>query len=388
MPPIEANDVSLIRGGPFYLAQVVTRLIHPDQWNLGRRLIFAVAIGWLPLILLTALFQPAAVLTLLRDYKITARMLIAVPVLLLGQTLMESRFQMIVRQVRKDLLSASELTVLQNILVTLTKLRDSVLPELALLVFVYLHTTLIFRERIGLGTTWFIDGADIAAGPHISPAGWYYILVSQTIYQFLVALSLWKWLLWTIFLFRLSRLKLKLEVTHPDKRGGIGFVGMSPLAFAPVAFAITAAIGATWRDEIVHTGAHLMTFKLPAIALLLVIVIVAVGPLAFFVPKLAVLRRKGMLEYGSLAHLHSTEFNEKWILHREGHEGEFLTAPEISSLTDLATSYENVEKMQPFPLEKGSLIALALAVLIPVVPTVLAEIPLRVVLKSLLEAMR
>src|SRR5215470_14296397 len=139
VPSVEAHEVSLIRGGPFYLAQVVTRLIHPDQWNLGRRLIFAVAIGWLPLILLTALFQPAAVLTLLRDYKITARMLIAVPVLLLGQTLMESRFQMIVRQVRKDLLSASELTLLQNILVTLTKLRDSVLPELALLVFVYLH---------------------------------------------------------------------------------------------------------------------------------------------------------------------------------------------------------------------------------------------------------
>jgi hypothetical protein len=271
VPTVEADDVSLIRGGPFYSAQVVTRLIHPNQWNLGRRLIFAVAIGWLPLTLLTALFQPAAVLTLLRDYKITARMLIAVPVLLLGQTLMESRFRMIVQQVRKDLLSVPDLTLLENILATLIKLRDSVLPELALLLLVYLHSASIFRERIGLGTTWFIDGAGTAAGRHVSPAGWYYILVSQTIYQFLVALSLWKWLLWTIFLFRLSRLKLKLEVTHPDKRGGIGFVGMSPLALAPVAFAITAAIGATWRDEILHAGAHLMTFKLPAIALLLVI---------------------------------------------------------------------------------------------------------------------
>jgi hypothetical protein len=131
-----------------------------------------------------------------------------------------------------------------------------------------------------------------------------------------------------------------------------------------------------------------MTFKLPAIALLVLIIIIAIGPLVFFVPKLMVLRRKGILEYGSLAHLHSTEFHEKWIHHREGHEDEFLTAPEISSLTDLATSYENVENMQPFPLEKGSLIALALAVAIPVLPTVAAEIPLKVVLKSLLEAMR
>jgi len=388
VPPDETPEVSLIRGGPFYSAQVVTRLIYPDQWNLGRRLVFAVAIGYLPLILLTALFQPVALIALVRDYKVAARMLIAVPVLLLGQLLMESRFRMIVRQVRKDLLSGPDLTRLENILARLIGLRDSALPEIALVLLVYLHTASLFGERIGLGTMWVVRGAGTAAGSHLTPAGWYYVLVSQTIYQFLVALSLWKWVLWTVFLFRLSRLNLKLEVTHPDKHGGIGFLGMSPLAFAPVAFAITAAIGATWRDEILYSGAHLMSFKLPAIALLLLIVIVAVGPLGFFVPKLAGLRRRGILEYGSLAQLHSTEFNEKWILHREGHEGEFLSAPEISSLADLATSYENVEKMQPFPLEKGSLVALALAVLIPILPTVLAEVPLQVVLKSLLEAVR
>jgi hypothetical protein len=42
------NEVSLIRGGPFYQAQLVTRLIRPHQWNLGRRIIFAVAIGGCP----------------------------------------------------------------------------------------------------------------------------------------------------------------------------------------------------------------------------------------------------------------------------------------------------------------------------------------------------
>lgn len=189
-------------------------------------------------------------------------------------------------------------------------------------------------------------------------------------------------------LFRLARLNLKLEVTHPDKHGGAGFLGMSPLSLAPINFAISAAIGATWRDEILHAGAHLMTFKLPAIALLLVIVIVAVGPLAFFVPKLSVLWRQGILDYGSLAHLHSSKFRERWILRREARENELRTAPEISSFTDLVSSYENIENMQPFPLEKGSLIALTLAVLIRVVPTILAEVPLKVALRPLLEAVR
>jgi len=388
VPTVDVLDVSLIRGGPFYSAQVVTRLIRPDRWNMGRRIIFSVAIGWLPLVLLTVLFQPRALGTLLRDYMVSARMLIAVPILLLGQMLMESRFRMIVNQVRKTLLSGVDLARLETILARLVRLRDSALPELILVALVLVHSASIYHERISLGTAWIVHGLGTPTGPHLTPAGWYYALVSQTIYQFLVALCLWKWLLWTVFLFKLSRLNLKLEVTHPDKHGGIGFLGMSPIGFAPIAFAIATAIGATWRHAIIYNGAHLITFKLPAIALLLVIVIIAVGPLLFFVPKLAVLRRKGILEYGSLAHLHSTEFNEKWILNREGREGELLSAPEISSLTDLASSYENVEKMQPFPLEKGSLLALALAVAIPVLPTILAEIPIKVVLKGLLEAMR
>src|SRR5271165_3877711 len=51
------GEVSLVRGGPFYRAQEAARLLAPDRWNLGRRAIFAIAIGWSPLVLLTLLFN-------------------------------------------------------------------------------------------------------------------------------------------------------------------------------------------------------------------------------------------------------------------------------------------------------------------------------------------
>jgi hypothetical protein len=54
-----------------------------------------------------------------------------------------------------------------------------------------------------------------------------------------------------------------------------------------VAFAATAVIGATWRDDILHHGARLMDFKLEAIVFLMIIALVALGPLLFFVPRLA-----------------------------------------------------------------------------------------------------
>jgi hypothetical protein len=44
----EAAHVSLVRGGPFYRAQVAARLVEHGRWKLGRRVLFAIALGWLP----------------------------------------------------------------------------------------------------------------------------------------------------------------------------------------------------------------------------------------------------------------------------------------------------------------------------------------------------
>jgi hypothetical protein len=63
------------------------------------------------------------------------------------------------------------------------------------------------------------------------------VLVSAPIFQFLLGLSLWKWLLWVIFTFKLSQRNLKLIPTHPDKHGGLGFLSITPPAFAPITFA-------------------------------------------------------------------------------------------------------------------------------------------------------
>jgi hypothetical protein len=381
-------SVSLIRGGPFYRAQLKTRLIFPHQWNLGKRIIFAVTIGWLPLLVMTALFQPGAIVSLLTDYKVASRMLIAVPVLLLGQLIMESRFRIVVSQTREDLVAPPDWPRFDATIARFIRLRDSFLPEFVIATLAFLSVADLFIQKTGLSGSWAIQAAATSAEAHFTPAGLYFALVSRLIYAFLVGLNLWKWLLWTFFLFRLSRMNLRLMVSHPDKHAGAGFLGMSAMAFAPIAFAVTAAVGASWRYDILHEGAHIADFKLPAFALLVVVVLVALGPLAFFIPKLAALRRKGILEYGSLAHLHSSEFHEKWILKRKGHESEFLAAPEVSTLTDLASSFQNIEQMKPFLLNRGSLAALVFAVAIPVMPAVTAEIPLKVVLKGLLAAMK
>jgi hypothetical protein len=331
--------------------------------------------------------KPATIGDLLRDYTVNVRLLIALPILLAGQILMEAVFRTIIRHIREaGLLSSPEQAKMDLTISRLVRLRDSFLAEAAIVVLAYVNLAARLESGVGIARAWALN--DMSTGHQLSAAGWDYLLVSLPLYQLILGISLWKWLLWIFFLFRLSRLDLQVVSTHPDHHGGLGFVGLSSVAITPTVFAAAAAIGSTWRTQIVLHRRHLIDFKVDAVVLLVIVLVIAVGPLILFVPKLQRLRRMGILQYGILGQLHSTSFHKKWILNRRGHEEEFLAAPEISSLIDYASSYENVEKLQPFPLDRNSLVAVVLALAIPMLPVVLAEIPFVTVLKGLLSAVK
>ena len=380
------RDLSLIRGGPFYRAQEATRLIRPNQWNHVRRVTFAIALGWLPLVLITALFNPGGLVSLVKDYRVHSRLLIAVPVLLVGQLWVESRFRMVVKHITAaGLLGGLDRARMDDTIAMLRRLRDSVIPELAILFLLVVHDVTSYTTLID-ATPWLAHGA--GSDLHLTAAGWYAVLVSATMFQFLLGLGLWKWLLWAVFAFKLSRLNLKLVPTHADGHGGLGFLGLTPIAFTPIAFAASTAIAATWRQEMIHGGANLMSFKEPAIVLAVIIALVALGPLACFVPRLMALRRQGILDYGILGQIDSAAFHEKWIHRRAGHEAEFLGATENITLNNFGQTYLKIGQLKPFPADKGALITLAVSVAIPMLPMILAVVPLATVLKALLKALR
>lgn len=379
-------EVSFIRGGPFFRAQLALRLIGPNQWNFTRRILILIAIGWLPLLIITAVLNPEGLASLIREYPIHARMLIAVPVLLVGESFMESRFRLVMQHIRQvGILDTPGLAYMDGVIATLIRFRDAFLPEFVVLVLLVVHTATSYKGLVD-ATPWL--GHDSGAGLQLTVAGWYAVLVSAPLFQFLLGLNLWRWLLWTFFAFKLSKRNLRLVPTHPDEHGGLGFLGLTVAAFAPVAFAATAVIGATWRDDILHHGARLMDFKLETIVLLVIIALVALGPLLFFVPRLASLRRQGILEYGILGQIRSTEFHEKWILHRAGHETEFPQSPDSTTLANFWKTYQAIAQLKPFPADIGALYGLAAAVAIPALPVVLTQIPLKVVLMDLLKTLR
>ena len=117
------------------------------------------------------------------------------------------------------------------------------------------------------------------------------------------------------------------------------------------------------------------------------IFLVALGPLIFFVPRLAALRCSGVVEYGILGQLQSAEFQDKWIAHRAGHEDEFLRATEVNTLSGFGNTYEKIGDLKPFPADLVAVYGLVAAVAVPALFVVLTEIPLAVVLEGLLKAL-
>lgn len=176
----ELLDLSLVRGGPLYRAQEATRLIRPNQWNHVRRVTFAIAVGWIPLIVITAISHRDALVSLLLDYRVHSRLLIAVPALMLGQAFLEARFRMVIHQIGEaNLLGAGDRIRMNRMIDNLRFLRDSWLPEMTIMLLVIIHTFLSYKGQID-AMPWLAYGSQSNLHPTI--AGWYAILVSAAIF--------------------------------------------------------------------------------------------------------------------------------------------------------------------------------------------------------------
>src|SRR5206468_369942 len=97
---------------------------------------------------------------------------------------------------------------------------------------------------------------------------------------------LWRLALWCYFLWRVSRLELRLVPTHPDRAGGLGYLEFVHTGFAPLILALSAVQSASLAQDIVWGR---MTFDAiyPSVAFVLIAdAVLFLGPLYIFSRKL------------------------------------------------------------------------------------------------------
>ncbi|MFL6437547.1 MAG: hypothetical protein ACJ71Q_08210 [Terriglobales bacterium] len=386
----EQHDFSLVLGGPVF--QLYRRFYVAGSSGLElmyRRIALLTGLAWLPLLLLALLGasggEVGRQISFFRDIEVQVRFLIALPILVAAELVVHSRIRPVVRSfLERRIVLPADVPQFDKAIASAVKLRNSVPLELGLLVFVYTVGLWVWNSRVGAQTaTWY---AMPGARWNLTPAGFWYVFVSIPLFQFLVLRWYLRLFVWYRFLWNVSRIKLNLIPTHPDRAAGLAFVGKSAYAFGPILFAQGAILAGVIASRVLYRGESLVTFKLQAGAFVAFFVLAILGPLLMFTPGMARAKRKGLREYGLLAQRYVEGFEKKWIRLESSSSSsdELLGAADIQSLADLDGSYTLVREMRSVPFGLQDISRLAAASAVPMLPLLLTifspdELMLRII---------
>ena len=381
----------LFPGGPFDRIQTVLRLERPGQPGTIRRAIVFGIITWLPLVTLASLqdlalgAQPKQ--SLLLDFFSYARFLLAVPMLILGETFCSKELALVVKQfVLTGVVRDADLPLFNRNVKSLLRLIDSSMVELILVILAYTGAISSVMTSLSLGNeTWMVR--EVQGRYVLSFAGWWYVAVSLPLYYFIASRWLWRIFLWARFLLQVARMNIRVIPAHPDLAGGLAFVGDSPAAFTLPVFAYGCVLAGRLANEVMYAGKELLSFKFIILAFLLLELLLFAGPIMVFSGPLSRAKRKGLLQYEGLASIMAQHFERKWMEGAAADEKEALGQPDFSSLADLNQSVTLARRMNPVPFKLMGVVPLILAALVPLIPVVAIEIPLDDVLKALLKAL-
>lgn len=186
--------------------------------------------------------------------------------------------------------------------------------------------------------------------------------------QFILLRCYLRFLVWFRFLWQLSRLNLHLIPTHPDRAGGLAFLGKSAYAFSPILFAQGALLAGLIASRVLYGGEILSSFKMQAVGFIGFFLVLVLGPLTMFTPQLARAKRKGLADYGLLANRYVEGFEQKWVRGDTADADELLGSGDIQSLADLGNSYAAVKEMRPVPFDLQDIGRLAAVTAVPLLP--------------------
>jgi len=364
-----------VAGGPLYRLARRTGLVR-DERDLAR-VGLVVALGsWLPLLVLAGAegsLGAGGTVPFFLNFSTHARFLVAVPLFFAAEAWAGPRLTHLLHAVVESrLIPASEMPALEAAVRRAGRLRDSTVVELALLGLAAVMMAAGVRGDLAADiSSWRTAGAE--AGTALGPAGWWYTVVSLPVFQFLVWRWGWRLLIWTGFLWRLSRLDLKLVPTHPDLAGGLGYLGVAQGHFTTLTAAVSMVLAAGFAEQILFAGKPVEAFGMPVVGFFVLNAVVFLGPLAFFSAGLLAAKRRGLREYGVMAAGYVRAFDAKWVRGGGPADDSILGTGDIQSLADLAGSFELIRHMRIVPFGPGVVLGLTAAAIAPMLPLLLLK---------------
>jgi hypothetical protein len=391
--PAMANSSNLYfeRGGPAYRLMQRIGVIKGDDPSVTRRIVIFLALTWLPLLVLSFLegvaLGPTPEQSFLRDFASYARFFAAFPMLIIAEIIIGPRLTIAgLHFVHSGLVREDDYPAFDSAVAKVMARREALLPELIILgISVFGAWSMTAAIYAGQETSWLIIRTE--SGIRLSMAGVWYLLVAVPLLQLMFYRWLWRLVIWTGFLRDMSRLNLRLVVSHPDAAAGLGFLGATQITFGLLAFAMGSVLSGSAAFLLVFHDVNIETFKIPFGAYLVLVNLILLGPLLVFVPLLARTRRQGLREFSTLAGVYNDSFAEKWIRGKAPEGEPLLGSSDIQSLADLGNSYQFARQMKVFPFSLQDIIRLSVVAAAPMLPLLPLVMPIEDILKMLAKAL-
>lgn len=368
---------SLFHDGPLDRALSAIHLHHP----INRSLVLAAA-AWLPLLLISIVLGPDAAESFCKDITAHMRFLVIISILVLAEPTLNKRTQAAIEYFgTSHIIDREDMPRFENAIESAHTTHNSWLPIILLLVLAYIASAFstCYNSDCTLFAWRIMEHNGIRT---ITPAGWYYHLVSYPIFGYLFLLWLWKLIVWSILLRRLSGLSLNLIPTHPDQAGGLTFISTGQMAFWYLIAAGALVLSAAIAQMAIFGKSQLEDFMWLIITYIVIVPLIFVSPLIVFTKTLLSNKIKGLLRYGALANDYTQLFDAKWVAGQQ--QEELLGTSDIQSLADLGNSYDRVRLMRLFPFGPGLLYGFFAVAAVPFVPLIFTQLPAREILDRLL----
>ena len=359
------RHVSLI-GGPLHRAARRLGFVPEESNTVLTGVVIGVSL-WLALVATAVVFGAAGRLFTVPAVVIHVRLLVVIPLLFACESLFQPRVRgFFAALLDSGVLPRSESPAFAASVARLHRRKDSWLGDVVCLA---IAAAMSFDLPIAaIGHRLALPSAATVVRDAVPVS--VMLLAGVTVFRFLLVRWAWRLVLWTLLLWNLSRCRLRLVATHPDRVGGLGGLEGVQLQLVPLVAAVSAALAAATAAELaIGTIAFVSIYPLAMLALS-VSALLLVMPLLPFLPVLFVCRRDGLSRYMSFATRLVVAFEEKWISPRARLDNLLGTA-DLRSLADLDHSMSVVREMRFTPMGPRLILGVVLGSVLPQLPLLL-----------------
>lgn len=197
-------------------------------------------------------------------------------------------------------------------------------------------------------------------GAALSAAGMWSVVISNTLFWFLLVRLVWKHVVWARCLSALAACQLRLVATHPDGHAGLGFFGLYPAGYGLFTFAVSSVAAAGIGHVMQHDTVTLGLFTVACAIWLFIVVAYFAVPLVGLAIRVAELKRHALL----LSMAKATAF-ERWSERANFGDNIFVdeAEPEVTEYHDIKPIWAAAVKTSALLLNRSN----ALPILIPAV---------------------